>query len=272
MNAPEAAIVVEGLTKVFSSGGETVTVLKIERFHVAAGSITALVGPSGSGKTTLLHLIAGILSPTHGRVVVEGVNIPDLPGAERDRFRADHLGYIFQTFNLLPALTALENVMVPMMFSSLIPKPKQRARAKELLERMGLGHRLHHRPFQLSHGEQQRVAIARALANRPRIVLADEPSASLDPKTARTVMDLLLNTCRELETTLFVVTHDRGLLLRRSGEPVRALNAHREGSINVRDRPRSGGSEKEGDLTKEGAGVAFQQPAVQPPRPPRPGS
>lgn len=212
MGTPKAAIAVEGLTKVFSSGGEAVMVLKIERFHVAAGSITAIVGPSGSGKTTLLHIIAGILSPTQGKVVVEGVNIPALSGTERDRFRADHLGYIFQAFNLLPALTTLENVMMPMMFSSLIPKPEQRARAKELLERMGLGHRLHHRPFRLSHGEQQRVAIARALANRPRIVLADEPSASLDPKTARTVMDLLLNACRELQTTLLIVTHDRDLL------------------------------------------------------------
>jgi putative ABC transport system ATP-binding protein len=209
------AISIEGLTKVFPGPEQgMIEVLDIEKFQVATGGATAIVGPNGSGKTTLLHIIAGILSPTRGRVIVDGTALGGLPPAERDRWRADHIGYIFQSFNLLSALSALENVMLPMLFSSAIPKAKQRGRARELLEHVGLGHRLSHLPAALSHGEQQRIAIARALANRPRIVLADEPSASLDPKTAQIVTDLLIDVCTGLNVTLLVATHDPGILRR----------------------------------------------------------
>lgn len=207
------AISIEGLTKVFPvAGGEGVRVLEIDAFRVVGGRATAVVGRSGSGKTTLLNLVAGILTPTRGTVVVGGTDLAALLPAARDRWRAHHVGYVFQSFNLLAALSAVENVMLPMLFSGAIPKREWRRQARELLEQVGLGHRLGHRPPALSHGEQQRVAIARALANRPRLILADEPSASLDPRTAQEVTELLIEASSRLGATLLVATHDPGIL------------------------------------------------------------
>ena len=186
-------------------GGETVAVLDVPSFAVAAGEQSALEGPSGSGKSTLLHVIAGILRPDAGRVLVEGRDICRMPEASRDRIRADKIGLVFQQFNLLPGFTALENVLVAMSFGS---ARADRRRAAELLAAVGLADRLDHKPAELSVGQQQRVAVARALANRPLAVLADEPTASIDTARQRQVIDLLRDTCRDQGSALLVVTHD----------------------------------------------------------------
>ena len=185
-------------------GGEAVPVLDIESFAMAAGEQCALEGQSGSGKSTLLHVISGIMRPDTGRVVIDGVDLTRLPEARRDRVRADKLGLVFQQFNLLPGFTALENVLVAMSFGS---GKADRWRATDLLAAVGLADRLHHKPAELSIGQQQRVAVARALANRPRVILADEPTASIDPAHQQQVIDLLKNTCKEHDVALLVVTH-----------------------------------------------------------------
>jgi putative ABC transport system ATP-binding protein len=184
--------------------GHLLPILNIAQFRVAAGEQMVLMGRSGSGKTTLLHIIAGISRPDSGQVMIDGLDITRLPEAGRDRFRADKIGYVFQTFNLLPAFTALENVMLGMTFSR--GKPDA-ARAKALLERVSLGGRLTHKPAQLSVGEQQRVSVARALANKPKLLLADEPTANVDPANQQAIIDLVRETCREESVALVLVTH-----------------------------------------------------------------
>ena len=185
-------------------GGETVAVLDIEAFAVADGEHCALEGQSGSGKSTLLHVISGIMRPDAGRVLVDAIDLFRLDEARRDRVRADKLGLVFQQFNLLPGFTALENVLVAMTFGSGRP---DRARATALLGAVGLSHRLPHKPAELSIGQQQRVAVARALANRPRVILADEPTASIDAAHQQQVIDLLRDTCAGQGVALVVVTH-----------------------------------------------------------------
>jgi len=185
-------------------GGERIDILDIGSFRLDAGEHCALEGRSGSGKSTLLNVISGIMRPDAGRVRIDGIDVARLDEARRDRVRADTLGLVFQQFNLLPGFTALENVLVAMSFGSGRP---DRRRAGALLEAVGLGHRLDHKPSQLSVGQQQRVAVARALANRPRLVLADEPTASIDPAHQQQVIDLLRNTCTEQGVALLVVTH-----------------------------------------------------------------
>jgi ABC-type lipoprotein export system ATPase subunit len=184
--------------------GERVDILDVGHFQLAPGEQCALEGRSGSGKSTLLHVISGIMRPDAGRVLVDGIDIARLDEARRDRVRADKLGLVFQQFNLLPGFTALENVLVAMSFGSGRP---DRGRAAALLEAVGLGHRLDHKPAALSVGQQQRVAVARALANRPRAVLADEPTASVDPAHQQQVIDLLCGTCTEQGVALLIVTH-----------------------------------------------------------------
>lgn len=186
-------------------GGETVPVLDIDAFAVAEGEECALEGHSGSGKSTLLNVISGILRPDAGQVLVGGHDIARFDEARRDRVRADVLGLVFQQFNLLPGFTALENVLVAMSFGSARP---DRRRAADLLAAVGLAHRLDHKPAALSIGQQQRVAVARALANRPRAVLADEPTASIDILHQQQVIDLLRQSCRAEGAALVVVTHD----------------------------------------------------------------
>src|SRR2546421_12708502 len=206
MTGVSAAVTLHGVTKAFPLGnGRTLEALNVQRWAVPAGSCTVLTGPSGSGKTTLLNLVAGVSSPTAGTIIVRDTDISALPEPQRDRFRARHIGYVFQTFNLLSAFTALENVMLAMMFAGAIAKREQRRRAVEILSRVGLAARLSHKPPQLSRGEQQRVAIARALANNPPLVLADEPCSSLDPDTAREVLAEFLTVCREGGKTLLIV-------------------------------------------------------------------
>jgi len=185
-------------------GGRVVPVLNIPEFGLGRAEQVALIGESGGGKTTLLNIIAGITTPDAGVVEIGGVNVTQLPEAIRDRFRADRIGYVFQTFQLLPAFTALENVLLGMSFSG---KKVDRQRAAELLNRVGLGHRLTHRPGQLSVGEQQRVSVARALANSPVLLLADEPTANVDPANQQLVLDLLRESCREHQVSLLLVTH-----------------------------------------------------------------
>jgi putative ABC transport system ATP-binding protein len=185
-------------------GGGRLTVLDIPSLVLEKGEQVALVGRSGGGKTTLLHTIAGITLPDSGQVLVDGVDITTLSESGRDRFRAARLGYVFQTFNLLAGFTALENVRLGMTFAS---GRHDVDRARMLLQRVGLGERLHYRPGQLSVGQQQRVAIARSLAGRPKVLLADEPTANVDPANQQAVIELIRETCTEEQITLLLVTH-----------------------------------------------------------------
>jgi putative ABC transport system ATP-binding protein len=208
-----AAVVLRNVKKAFPrSDGTSLEVLDIEHFALPAGSCTALRGRSGSGKTTLLNLIAGVAAPSAGTIRVGDTDVFALTEARRDRFRAERVGYVFQTFNLLSAFTALENVMLAMMFAGTLPKRLQRQHATDLLARLGLAERLAHKPQQLSRGEQQRVAIARALANSPPLILADEPCASLDARTAIEVLAMFLAVCRQEARTLLLVSHDETAL------------------------------------------------------------
>ncbi|MGI6418850.1 MAG: ABC transporter ATP-binding protein [Thermoguttaceae bacterium] len=193
------------VTKSFTlPDGSPLNVLDIEHFHAKAGEQVVIVGQSGCGKTTLLHVIAGICRPDAGRVLIDGWDIPVLSEADRDQFRAAKIGYVFQTFNLLPAFSALENVMIGMTFAD---GRADRDRAKMLLERVGLSHRLTHKPSQLSVGEQQRVAVARAMANRPKVLLADEPTANIDTGNQQQVIDMLRGACEVENVVLLLVTH-----------------------------------------------------------------
>jgi ABC-type lipoprotein export system ATPase subunit len=186
-------------------GGGELCVLDIANLQVSTGEQVALIGQSGGGKTTLLHLIAGLLVPNSGSIRINGTEITRLSEQGRDRFRASSIGYVFQTFNLLPAFSAIENVKLGMTFGHGV---QNAARAYDLLGRVGLSDRANYRPRQLSVGQQQRVAIARALAGRPKILLADEPTANVDPASAESVLELIRNTCREEDVSLLMVTHD----------------------------------------------------------------
>lgn len=204
-----ALLEVRNLRKTYRTPeGSTTTVLDIPAFDLEPRRQVALSGASGSGKTTFLHLIAGILVPDAGTVRLDDVPFSDLPEGARDRLRATKIGYIFQTFNLLQGYSCLENVLLGMSFG---PGP-DRARAEALLRRVGLGDRLHHYPRQLSTGQQQRVAVARALANKPRVVLADEPTGNLDHRAGQEALKLIREACHESEAALLLVSHDREVL------------------------------------------------------------
>jgi ABC-type lipoprotein export system ATPase subunit len=184
--------------------GGRLPILDIPKFDVAAGEQMALVGRSGCGKTTLLHTIAGITRADAGEISIDGINIAMLSEAGVDKVRADRIGYVFQTFNLLPGFTAFENVLLGMTFARNRKDPQ---RARQLLDRVGLSHRSTHKPTALSVGEQQRVAVARALANKPSLLLADEPTANIDPRNQQKIIDLIRDTCREENVSLIIVTH-----------------------------------------------------------------
>ena len=208
-------IVARGLGQTYRSGGRPLAVLADVDLDIAPEEFVAIVGPSGSGKTTLLGLLAGLDRPSAGSVRVDGRELGGLTEDERARFRADHVGFVFQTFQLIPTLTALENVLVPLELARARRNGADfEARARGLLERVGLADRLDHYPAQLSGGEQQRVALARAFANRPRILFADEPTGNLDAATGHTVIDLLVRLNAEERTTLVLVTHDAELAAR----------------------------------------------------------
>ena len=197
----------EGLTQTYLSGGRPLTVLNNITFGLERGGFLAIVGPSGSGKTTLLGLLAGLDRPSAGRVVLDGADLGSLSEDERARIRAEKVGFVFQSFHLIPTLTARENVQVPLELRS---EPAE-ARAQDFLTRVGLGDRSHHYPAQLSGGEQQRVALARAFASGPQLLFADEPTGNLDARTGASIIELMTGLNRELGTTLVLVTHDHDL-------------------------------------------------------------
>lgn len=195
----------EGVKKSYlEANGDTLPILDVAEFSIARGEQVILIGRSGCGKTTLLHVIAGISSADEGSVQIDGVETTKLSEPGRDRFRAAKLGYVFQTFNLLPGFTAYENVLLGMTFSK---RRYNAERARDLLDRIGLSSRASHKPGAMSVGEQQRVAIARALANRPALLLADEPTANVDPANQQVIIDLIRDTCREEDISLLMVTH-----------------------------------------------------------------
>ncbi len=201
-------IAISHVTMRLASGGQTVTILDDVTLEIPEKQRVAIVGPSGSGKSTLLGLIAGLDRPTSGSIKLDGLEIAAMPESALARYRREKIGYIFQSFHLIPTLTALENVSLPL---ELAGEPRATQRATDLLEAVGLRARLHHYPVQLSGGEQQRVAVARAFACRPPILLADEPTGNLDSATGRQVIELILGLHRDYGTTLVLVTHDPSL-------------------------------------------------------------
>lgn len=203
-------IAISHITMRLTGGGHRITILEDVTLDIPEKQRVAIVGPSGSGKSTLLGLMAGLDRPTSGSIKLDGVEITTMPESALARYRREKIGYIFQSFHLIPTLTALENVLVPL---ELAGAPSAGARARDLLDAVGLKDRLHHYPVQLSGGEQQRVAVARAFACRPPILLADEPTGNLDSSTGQYVIDLLLDLHRDYGTTLVLVTHERDVAL-----------------------------------------------------------
>jgi putative ABC transport system ATP-binding protein len=208
------AIEVERLTKIYGKGETAVTAIADATFQIKPGELVAILGPSGSGKTTLLTAIGLINEPTRGKVLIDGATVADggwLPGLDLKRIRREKLGFIFQAHNLIPFLSAVENVMIALEINHLT-KTEAKKRAIELLNSLNLGHRLHNYPSALSGGEAQRVAIARALANKPKVILADEPTAALDTENGKNVMVLLKKLAMENQSAILVVTHDHRMV------------------------------------------------------------
>jgi putative ABC transport system ATP-binding protein len=217
-------LVAEGVRKIYKTPADSVEALRGLSLRIRAGEFVAVMGPSGSGKTTLLNCLSGLDEIDGGTVMVDGLNIHQMSDAKRSRHRAEKMGFIFQSFNLIPVFTASENVELPLLLAGASPS-EARKRAEETLERVGLGPRKNHRPNELSGGEQQRVTIARALAGRPSIVWADEPTGNLDTETAGSIMELLRDLNRE-GLTLVLVTHDPAI-----GKTSNRLIRMRDGQI-----------------------------------------
>ncbi|MFD0270817.1 ABC transporter ATP-binding protein [Streptomyces sp. NPDC127106] len=209
--APAAMIVVDDVHRTFGSGGRAVHALRGASFDVARGSLTALKGRSGSGKTTLLNLVGGLDAPTGGTVTVDGTDLAGLDEAGLLALRRDRIGFVFQSFGLIPVLTAAENVGIPMRMRG-IPAKEREERARTLLALVGLAEHAEQRPGELSGGQQQRVAVARALANEPALIVADEPTGQLDSETGRSIMQLLRAVVRSEGVTVLVATHDPVLI------------------------------------------------------------
>lgn len=200
-------IIISNLTKIYREGVEEIKALDSVNLTIQRGEFTAVVGPSGSGKTTLLNLIGGLDTPTSGTIVVDDMEITKLSSNNLINFRRDHVGFVFQAYNLIPVLTAKENVMFVMDLQG-VPTRKSSERAIELLKHVGLGDRINTRPNKLSGGQQQRVAVARALASKPKFILADEPTANLDGISAETLLEIMEKLNREENTTFIFSTHD----------------------------------------------------------------
>ena len=203
----EPIVQIRDLTKIYRQGDIDVTALAGVSLDIAPGEFVVLMGPSGSGKSTLLHLLAGIDRATSGTVLVQGINIANLNESELAGWRNQNVGFVFQSFNLIPVLTAAENVELPLLLTAL-SRSERKAQVRTALELVGLGDRAHHRPDQLSGGQQQRVAIARAIATDPALLVADEPTGNLDAKSAADVLNLLQRLSREAGKTVIMVTHD----------------------------------------------------------------
>lgn len=197
----------ENLTRIYGSGETAVTALDHVNLSANEGEFVAVMGPSGCGKSTLLHLIGGLDRPTEGRVLLAGQDLTQMDDDSLTLLRRRKIGFVFQFFNLIPVLTALENVALPLLLDG-VPAKEARQRAVEWLERMGLGERLHHRPDQLSAGQQQRVAIARAMVTEPALILADEPTGNLDTRAGDDIANLLRQTVNQWGRTVLMVTHD----------------------------------------------------------------
>jgi putative ABC transport system ATP-binding protein len=212
MNPPNgsAAVRAENLTRHYRMGESLIRAVDGVSLNISAGEFAAMLGSSGSGKSSLLNLIAGLDRPTSGRMTVDGRDLAQLSRDELARYRRHAVGIVFQAFNLIPTMSVVENVELPLRFAEVQPS-KRRAQAREALQQVGLAARLQHRPTELSGGEQQRVALARALVNRPRLLLADEPTGNLDSKTGKEILDLLQDLNRNSGLTVIMVTHERDL-------------------------------------------------------------
>ncbi|MBU2598187.1 MAG: ABC transporter ATP-binding protein [Actinobacteria bacterium] len=197
----------ENVSEEFKMGSSVIKALDNINLKIKRGEFLSVIGTSGSGKSTLLNLIGGLLKPTIGKIIVDEIDISTYSDNEMANYRKNMVGFVFQSFNLIPTLTALENVEYPMIFSG-ISRIERLKRSEEVLEKLGLGDRLKHNPTELSGGEQQRVSIARAIINEPEIILADEPTGNLDSKTGKGIMDVLKTINEEMKRTLIVVTHD----------------------------------------------------------------
>lgn len=206
-NSAKPVIKTRSLTKKYRLGHEVVVAVNEVDLAIPRGKLTCIMGVSGSGKSTLLHLLAGLDRPTRGEIDFEGYALSSMRENQMAAFRRKFMGFIFQSYNLIPSLSALENVALPLLFAG-VPQKERDRRAKALLAQLGLGDRLKNRPSQLSGGQQQRVAIARALVNNPRVIFADEPTGNLDSHTSKEVMELLSDLVRERGHTLVMVTHD----------------------------------------------------------------
>ena len=210
MDHEKPIIYVKNVRKVYRMGDEEVVALKRINLRIYKGEVCCIFGTSGSGKSTLLNQLAGMEKPTKGQVFIRGKNISDMNEEELAAFRQEHMSFIFQSYNLLPSMTAVENVAMPLMLKGMDRK-KREAMAEEMLKRVGLSHRLHHYPSQMSGGQQQRAGIARAFVSRPEVVFADEPTGNLDTKTTAEIMDMVMGFARRFNQTIILVTHDPGM-------------------------------------------------------------
>ena len=210
MDHGKPIIYVKNVRKVYRMGDEEVVALKRINLRIYKGEVCCIFGTSGSGKSTLLNQLAGMEKPTKGQVFIRGKNISDMNEEELAAFRQEHMSFIFQSYNLLPSMTAVENVAMPLMFKGMDRKRRE-AMAEEMLKRVGLSHRLHHYPSQMSGGTQQRAGIARAFVSRPEVVFADEPTGNLDTKTTAEIMDMVMGFARRFNQTIILVTHDPGM-------------------------------------------------------------
>ena len=203
-------IYVKNVRKVYRMGDEEVVALKRINLKIYKGEVCCIFGTSGSGKSTLLNQLAGMEKPTQGQVFIRGKSISRMDEEELAAFRQEHMSFIFQSYNLLPSMTAVENVAMPLMFKG-VDRKRREAMAEYLLRRVGLSHRLHHYPSQMSGGQQQRAGIARAFVSRPEVVFADEPTGNLDTKTTAEIMDMVMGFARRFNQTIILVTHDPGM-------------------------------------------------------------
>jgi putative ABC transport system ATP-binding protein len=211
IDSSDVIIRAENVKKLYITGDEELWALKGISLDIYRGEFISIMGPSGSGKSTFFNQIGALDVPTEGRVLFDGESVFDMSESQQAWFRCNKIGYIFQTFNLIQVMTALQNVTLPMVFQGM-GKEEAAAKGTRILERVGLGHRIHHKPFELSGGQQQRVAVARALANTPTVILADEPTGNLDTKTGTEIIDLLKELNREEGVTVFCSTHDPKML------------------------------------------------------------